>query len=66
MVSAVQLINKPWSLREAEMAKNISAADIDLLRNACEQIASALVNAGQAEAGTSLLKQNRFLSTQSK
>lgn len=49
------------ALREAEMANNISAADIDHLRSACEKVASALVNAGQAEAGTSLLKQSRSL-----
>lgn len=53
------------ALREAKMAKNIYAADIDILRSACEKVASALVNAGQDEAGTSLLKQSRSLTPRS-
>jgi len=42
------------ALREAEAAKNITGSDIDLLRSACDKVASALVNAGQVEAGNSL------------
>jgi len=54
------------ALREVEMAKNISADDIELLRSACEKVASALTIAGQTETGASLLKRSRSLTTQSR
>jgi hypothetical protein len=49
------------ALRKAGMAKNLNPYEFHILQSACEKIASALVNARQTEAGTSLLYQCRTL-----
>jgi hypothetical protein len=44
------------ALREAESASSLAQPDLEILRNASSKIASALVAAGQADAGNSILR----------
>lgn len=44
------------AMREGEAASSINRSDIVRLRDACDQVASALINTGQSEMANSLRK----------
>lgn len=51
------------ALREAESTDKLVASDLEFLRDACERVATALIDSGQTDAGNSLRKRGEALTS---
>ena len=49
------------ALREAESASSLAQPDLEILRNASDKVASALVAAGQTDAGNSIRRRTESI-----
>ena len=49
------------ALREAESDASLTPNDVDLLRDACEKVAAALIDSGQNDVGKSLRERGEAL-----